>query len=501
MQPITGLNAVDLGVLAAGILTLFIVAYVFGKEEKDTQDFFLARRHIPGWAACLSFIATEISALTIVGVPATAFRENWQYLQFFIGSALARLTIAFLFIPAFYQYRCVTIYEFLRYRFSPNTQVTASLFFFITRLVAAAVRLYAASLAVAVILGWDLKSAILFFSAVSIAYIGFGGIKAVVWTNVVQALSFIGAGLACLAFLYTLIPGGLPQAWQVAAKGGKLSLINLSGSLADPTTLWIATLNGLFGSLAAFGTDHELMQRLLTVETRRASQRTMIGTIFLGLPVTSLFLSIGTLLYVFYSINPALPLPDNTDKILSHFVVHQMPNGLKGLMLTAIVMASIDSPLASLTASFVTDIYRPVLRPGRTEKHYLAVSRAAIVVFGLLLALMAWSCRSFEGMLWFAFKINVVTAGSLLGIFLLGLLTQRRSNRANTLAMVASALAMGVLLVLSEKKVIGLGWSWLIVLGTLSTFGLAWMLGPFLDYSKRSPADAPAQAPRPLPVS
>ncbi|OGS01064.1 MAG: hypothetical protein A3G41_05200 [Elusimicrobia bacterium RIFCSPLOWO2_12_FULL_59_9] len=495
VQRITGLGPLDLAILAAGISALFGVAYFSGREEKDTQDFFLARRHIPWWAASLSFIATEISALTIVGVPAAAFRENWQYLQFFIGSAMARLTIAFLFIPAFYRYRCTTIYEFLSYRFSPNTQRTASIFFFITRLVAAGVRLYAASLAVAVILGWELRTAIALFSVVSILYIGYGGIKAVVWTNVLQAFAFIGAGVACLLFLYSRIPGGSGEIFKVAGESGKLSLINLSGSLGDPTTLWIATLNGLFGSLSAFGTDHELMQRLLTVDTRKASQKTMVTTIFIGLPVTMLFLSIGTLLFVYYRTHPGLALPENTDKILSHFIVYEMPQGLKGLMLMAILMASIDSPLSSLTASFVTDIYRSVFRPEASERHYMAVSRAAIVVFGLILAVIAYGCRSFEGMLWFAFKINGVTAGSLLGIFLLGLLTRRRANAANTIAMVTSAFCMGCLLYLSEMKLIDLAWSWLIVIGTVSTFVGAWLLGPRLDWSKSSVADAPADAP------
>lgn len=498
MQRLSTLNGLDYGVLALGIAVLFLVAWWAGREEKDTQDFFLGRRHIPWWAACLSFIATEISALTIVGVPATAYTENWQYLQFFIGSALARITIAFLFIPAFYKYNCTSIYEFLRYRFSPNTQITGSLFFFVTRLVASGVRLYAASMAVALILGWDLKAALLLFSVVSILYIGYGGIKAVVWTNVVQASAFILAGLACLVYLYLQIPGGLPEIARVAGEGRRLSLINLSGSLGDPTTLWIATLNGLFGSAAAFGTDQELMQRLLTVDTRAKSQRTMVTTIAFGLPITALFLSIGTLLYVFYQTHPGLPLPEDAKKIFSHFAVHQMPNGLKGLMLTAIVMASIDSPLNSLTSSFITDIYRPVLKRGATEKHYLWASRVAIVVFGAALAVIAYFCDGLKNILWFAFEINGVTAGSLLGVFLLGLLTTRKSNVANTVAMVLSTLTTGTLLVLIEYyHAIALGWSWLIVIGTALTFALGWLLGPLLDNSARSASDAPAEQPQP----
>ncbi|MBI4052159.1 MAG: sodium/solute symporter [Elusimicrobia bacterium] len=475
------MSGIDLTVVGCAIVLLLVIAYFSGRGEQDTSDFFLARRRIPWWAACLSFVATEISALTIVGVPATGFRENWQYLQFFIGSASARLFIAFLFIPAFYHYNCTTIYEFLRHRFGPGTQYAGSVFFFITRLLASGVRLYAASLAVSVMMGWSLGQAILLFSVVAIAYIAFGGIRAVVWTNVFQASFFYLMGLVTLIFLLLNIQGGFSEIWRVAGEGGRLKLWNLGWNFKDPNLLWIAILNGFFGSMAAFGTDHELMQRLLTVETRKDSQRTMVLTIVAVLPILLMYLSLGTLLYVFYKQNPALLLPDNSDKILSHFATHVMPAGLKGLVLATILLASIDSPLGSLTASFVTDIYKNLIRPNRDERHYLYISRVCVVVFGVILGIMAYQCRAFEGMLWVAFKINGVTAGSLLGVFLLGLLTQRKSNRANVLAMILSSVVMAILLVLSEKKIIGLGWSWLIVFGTVSTFVLGYILGPWMD--------------------
>ncbi|MBI4056909.1 MAG: sodium/solute symporter [Elusimicrobia bacterium] len=475
------LGAWDFAIVGFSIAILLVIAYFSGKEEKDTADFFLARRKIPVWAACLSFVATEISALTIVGVPATGYRENWQYLQFFIGSASARLFIAFFFIPAFYRYNCTTIYEFLRHRFGPATQYAGSVFFFITRLLASGVRLYAASLAVSVMLGWSLGQAVLLFTLVAIAYIAFGGIKAIVWTNVFQSLSFYIAGLATLVFLLFHIQGGFSEIWRVAGEGGRLKLLNLGWNFQDPNLLWIAILNGFFGSMAAFGTDHELMQRLLTVETRRESQKTLTMTIVAVLPLLLTYLSLGTLLYVFYQQNAGLPLPENSDKILSHFATHVMPSGLKGLVLAAILLASIDSPLGSLSASFVTDIYRNLMKPSGTEAHYLKVSRICVVVFGIILGILAYECRAFEGMLWVAFKINGVTAGSLLGVFLLGLLTTRSGNRGNVVAMVLSSVTMATLLVLSEKKIIGLGWSWLIVFGTLSTFVLGYVLGPLLD--------------------
>ncbi|MEW6041729.1 MAG: hypothetical protein AB1633_09425, partial [Elusimicrobiota bacterium] len=226
LQQFSGLGLLDYSILSLAICILLFIAYFKGKEERDTQDFFLGRRKIPGWVACLSFVATEISAMTIVGVPATGFRENWQYLQFFIGSAAARILIAYFFIPAFYKYNCTTIYEFLKHRFGSATQYTGSIFFFITRLLASGVRLYAASLAVSVIMGWTLKNTLVLFTLISMAFIAFGGIKAVVWTGAFEAMTFYIAGGATAVYILTNINGGFSEFWKVADEAGKLSLFN-----------------------------------------------------------------------------------------------------------------------------------------------------------------------------------------------------------------------------------------------------------------------------------
>jgi SSS family transporter len=480
----------DYAVLFAALAALVAIGGAFTSEQRETGDFFLARRRIPWWAACLSFLATEISAVTIISVPATAYSENWEYFQFFVGSSLAKLAVAWLFIPAFYRYDCTTIYEFLRHRFGAASQVTGSLFFFVTRLLGSGVRLMAACLAVSVLVGWPLPAVIALFTVVSIAYIALGGVKAVVWTNVFQASTFLLGGVLTLLFLASQMDGGLRGMLATAAEAGRLDLINWGPApgtpdfwrriLTDPNIVWLAVLNGLVGSMAAFGTDHDLMQRLLTVETRRESQRTLALTPLGTLATLLIYLSIGAGLYAYYAQHPAAGLP-RPDEIFPFFIRTAMPELLRGLMLAAIVLASIDSPLGSLAASFVTDIYRPLLVRGRSERHYLRVSRAAVAAFGLALALLAWGFSFFDKILWLAFKIAGVTFGSLLGVFLLGLCTRVRADRANVLAMVVMALVNLVLLVLSETRVIALGWSWLVILGTVGTMTLARLLAPVLD--------------------
>ena len=269
----------DYAVVAGALAVLLAIGFVFARAQHDTADFFLARRRVPWWAACLSFLATEISAVTIISVPATAYSENWEYAQFFVGSSLAKLAVAFLFIPAFYRHNVTTIYEFLAYRFGQRSQVTGSIFFFVTRLAGSGARLTMTAVAVGYLMGWSLVPTIVVFSIVSILYIATGGVQAVVWTNVFQALMFLLAGAITLAYLISEVSGGLGTVVATAGAAGRLNVIEWgpsitspdfwSSALTKPNIVWVALLNGLFGSMAAFGTDHDLMQRLLTVETRR----------------------------------------------------------------------------------------------------------------------------------------------------------------------------------------------------------------------------------------
>jgi SSS family transporter len=468
------ISGADIAILAAAFLSMALVGWLCRGGQGSTGEFFLGGRSLPWWAVCLSFVATEVSAATLIAVPATVYRENCQYLQFFIGSAAARLSIAGLFIPVFYRYECTSIYQFLGRRFGPMTQTAATALFFVTRLLGSAVRLMVACLALSVLLGLPILPVILAFMLVTVFYTGYGGMKAVVWTGVLQGLVILAAGLAAVLYLIHRVDGGLPALLDLARAGGRLSIVHWRPSpgmtwLSDPNVLWLAALNGFFGSMAAFGTDQDFMQRLLSVETREASQRTMRWAIPVSFLTLCLYVAVGVGLYAFYAQHPGLPLPENKEKIFPHFIGREMPAAIKGLLLSAVVLASIDSPLSSLSTSFVTDIYGR-LRPGRPDGHYLSVSRASLAVFGLILAAMAWWFSGFDKILWLAFKIGGVTFGALLGVFLLGILTRRGTDRMNVAAMTVSAGAMLTLLILSETGVLPLGWSWLVILGTFTTF-------------------------------
>lgn len=539
-----GLNAADFIVLLVIVGAMLVIGWWAGRGESSTGGFFLGGRRIPGWAACLSFVATEISAMTIIGVPADSYRSNWNYAQFFIGSALARLVVAYLFIPAFYETRCTTIYEYLRGRFGPGVQYCATGFFFVTRLMASGVRLYIAALAVAAILGMPLWASVLAFTIVPILFIGYGGMRAVIWTSVMQALVFLGAGVVVLGFLHAGMDGGLGAAfgsafpvgadaaaraaasdipaakavfqnaadsgtrvayffnlsWNTGPYGEGTLMGTLHAIFASPTALWIGVLAGFFTSLGSFGTDQENVQRLLTLETRRESQRMILWTILAGGAVLLTYLAIGSGIAAWYQANPGLPLPDTTDRVFPHFIATVLPHGIRGLMLAAIILASIDSPLVSLATSAVTDLYRPLVRGDSGDSHYLWLSRVLVVVFGVLLGGLAMFFSRFDGVLWVGFKVGAVTLGSLLGVFLYGLLFKSRARLSPAIAMGTNAALMAIVLYLSETKVIWLSWGWLAIFGTLLTMGLTRVFGLILG-EQRSADSAPGSAPIEAPVS
>ncbi|MDX2175449.1 MAG: hypothetical protein SF028_03155 [Candidatus Sumerlaeia bacterium] len=534
-----GLAGLDYAVSGALVALMVFVGWRMSRSASDgTGGFFLGGRRVPAWAACLSFVAAEISAMTIVGVPADSYRSNWNYAQFFIGSALARVVVAFVFIPAFFSANCTTIYEFLRDRFGAPTQYGATGLFFATRLLASGVRLYLASLAVATIMGWGLAPTVLAFTIVPILFMGFGGMRAAIWTGVVQAVVFLAGGLAVLAFLHLSLDGGIAAAFasafpvgpEAAARasasaipaaqavfaaaaesgsrapyffnlawnpgpyepGGAMAFLH--GVFGSSAALWTGVIAGFFTSLASFGTDQENAQRLLCVETRRQSQRMILWTIVAGGAVLLVYLAVGSGLAAYYLANAAATLPEKTDNVFPHFIATVLPAGLKGLLLGAIVLASIDSPLVSLSTSAVTDLYRPLVRRGADEAHYVRVSRFAVAGFGAVLGALAMFFSGFDGALWVGFKIGGVTFGSLLGVFLVGILWKGRAGDAALWAMGANTAAMAALLWLIETKVLWLSWAWLPVLGTVCTAGLTLALAGLRAPAPRAAAPAPEAA-------
>lgn len=476
---------IDFAILLLYFCALIYIGYRYGRSKRDSADFFLGKRSIPWWAVMLSIMATEASALTFIGVPADAFRSDYAYLQFAIGTILARFGIAYLFLPAFYRHNVTTIYEYLQKRFGTGTQDTATLFFFVTRLLASGVRLLGASIAVAVVTGWPLEACIALAALIAIIYTTFGGIKAVVYTDVLQIVIFFGGAVVAMWYLLQQIPGGFAGVREIAAPLQKMRIFDLNVDFNNSRFLVVGIINGFFMTFAALGTDHDLTQRMLTCKNHKESQRAIIWTGFIDVPIVLTFLFIGTLLFGYYQQNPDPNMPENIDHIFPYYIVTALPAGLKGLLIAGVfaaAMSSLDSALGALSSSAVVDVYLPRSRKKLNEAEILKISRYLVVGFGLVLVVVAIICQNFGEILWLGFKIGSFTYGGLLGIFLLGTLTTRGSSRTNRLAMLSSVAV--VLLLFLFEKTLGISWPWFVVIGTLWTFAFGFLAGGGIGVTK-----------------
>ncbi|MDP8236436.1 MAG: sodium/solute symporter [Candidatus Erginobacter occultus] len=473
----------DYLVLLLYFSSIAAIGLLSGRKEKSTDDYFLGGRSMPWWAVTFSILATEVSAVTFIGAPGSSYGGDYTYLQFAFGSLLGRILIGLLLLPAFYRGQVTSIYQFLSQRFGEKSRRTAVIFFFITQLLAAGVRLLLVSLVLSVVTGFSLSLIIASVAAIALLYTLIGGIKAVIWTDFFQFFIFMGGAWLVIYFILDAIPGGWSGLKELAGPA-KFRVFDFRLSLTASTVFLIAFINGCVQTFAALGTDQALTQRMLTCKNLRQSRWSLILTGVIDFPIVFTYLLIGTGLFALYEIvGPALPAEyaADPDLIFPHFIVTVLPPGVRGLLIASIfaaAMSSLDSSINALSSSAVMDIYRPFIRPGKTEKHYLAASRVFVAVFCLLLIGAALGLEKIPGgKLWLGFKVTGFTYGAMLGIFLLGVLTKKSNDRMNIYAMVTSPLLL-VAFTLGEHFLFPgttlLAWPWYVVVGTAWTFFWGW---------------------------
>ncbi|MGJ8640158.1 MAG: sodium:solute symporter family transporter [Opitutaceae bacterium] len=483
--------------LIDGLIVLLYFGAVLGigwfqsRKGGDSEDFITGSRQMPWLAVLGSLVATEVSAATFLGTPGAGFSQNMNYLQMGVGSFLARIFIAFAFLGAFYSVQSLTIYDFLAKRFGNRTRYTASAFFIVTRLLASSVRLMIASTGLSLILNVPFIWCLAAFTVIAIAYTGSGGIRGIIWTDVLQAFVFIGSGLILIAFIAHSI--GWQNILEIGRENGRFEIFKftpdsdgIGGWFNDSKLFYVAVLFGFISTTAAFGTDQDLTQRMLTCKDVKSARRSVILSGMVSIPVAALFLFVGIALFAFYQINadPTLPHQINdgvvtvmADKVFPWFIANELPAGLRGLLLVGVLaaaMSSLDSAMGALSSSALVDLYRPLVPKSSQNIPDIWISRGFVVLFGLILSSVAWMLEGASGFLWLSFQIVSVTYGALLGVFLLGLLTKRGSDKGNSIAMLSGAGISAIFLALIKLEILPLGWTWLIVIGTAWTFTLGY---------------------------
>ncbi len=524
-----GLDLLIIGLYFAIIIGIGVH---FSRRNKDVSEFALGGRSIPWWAVLASILASEISAGTFFGTPGEGFRlRNYTYAQLMVGYLLARVVVSAVFIPAFYKYDVVSIYEFLELRFGPRTRRMASVIFLLTRSLASGSLLWVPTLLLVVIwnhlnpgnpLGnwqqfWFTGGALVLITILTAAYTAVGGIKAVIWTDVLQIAVLFGALGFSVWYLLGHIDGGWEGAKRFLTGPHDLKLWEWQGDVpASPKfvadygatwgaiksvlesefTVWAALFGSLFVTLATHGTDQDMVQRMLTAKNKRQSA---VATILSGLadiPVTFAVLTIGILLSVYYGnivSDPHLPMagtapnlvPDNT-RIFPYFVVDVMPGGLRGLVIAGVLattMGSLGTAMNSLATSYSRDFHFRWFNTPEDDHARVRIIKLSTVAFALVLIFVGLATAfvkahnpslSIIGIILGSFGY---TYGSLLGIFIVGLFTKTRgSEMGNVVAMIAGIIGVAWLSNLPNDV-------WKMVTGSPLYANFAWL--PVIEFPWR----------------
>ncbi|MCH2142078.1 MAG: hypothetical protein MK077_03665 [Phycisphaerales bacterium] len=450
-------------VVAVYLAIVVLIGALVSRRHEQGDDFYLAGRSMPIWAVAISTLATALSAATFLGGPQQGFRGDLSYLVFKFSGLAAFIIVGVLFLPAIFRAGTPSVYGLIAQRLSPGAGAAAAIMFGLGRLLASGARLFMMAIPFSLVAfgeptGWSLALSIVMVATVACLYTMAGGVRAVIWTDVLQCGVLVTTVSIAVGLLWYGLDMPASEVWQQLDDAGKLTMLDWSWSWTKPYTVWGAAIGMVLFLMAAYGTDQDLAQRLLTCRTPKRGAWAGILSNLIGWPVTLLFLLLGVLLWLETQSNGPIVSSglDTGDRdVFLHFILRDMPTGLRGLMMAglfAAAMSSLDSALNALAASTTSDIIRPwrvsrglsqmsPKRETRLARGLIAGWTIALVGFALLCAY--WQGVSGETMLDFALGVMVFAYAGLLGVFLTVLLTPRGNARS-----AAAALIVGVLVVL-----------------------------------------------------
>src|SRR5580698_1278835 len=461
-----GLNRLDFFIIALYLVGITLFGLRFRKKQRSLRDYFLAGRDIPWWAIALSIVAAETSTLTIISIPGLAYDTNLTFLQVVMGYAVGRVVISFVLLPHYFRGDLYTAYELIERRFGSGLRSLTAGLFLLTRAAAEGVRVYAVSIVVSIALGTGEVASIAIITALTVVYTFEGGLAAVIWTDVVQTAIYVGGTLVGLVTILHLVPGGWAAIHAAAAGAGKLQVFDFSGNFWIPYTFWAGVIGGAFLTTASHGTDQLIVQRLLAARGQKQSTVALLSSGVAILFQFALFLIVGVMLWAFYRV-PSANF-GKPDRIYPTFIVSQMPHGISGLLIAAILaaaMSNLSAALNSLSSTSIIDVYLQ-RKPQTDERRRVQLSRLATFIWALVLfSLAILSLHKVGRVIEVGLQIASVAYGALLGVFLLGVLTRRANQTGAMLGMIG-----GLATELCLWRWSQVAFTWYVAIGTVVTF-------------------------------
>jgi len=476
-------TALDLFVLLAYLAGTTALGIYLGRGQKDTKDYFVAGHRIPWWAVLFSIVATETSALTVISIPGLAYVGNLGFLQVAMGYVIGRTVVAFTLLPRYFQGDLVTAYALLERRFGVATRRFASIIFIVTRAFADSVRVFATAIPVALIIGpavpqtWTMPLAILILGALTLIYTYHGGVRAVVWTDVLQTGVYLAGGIVAVVLISRAFPGGWSAILSTAGAQGKLKLFDFYTGFDRPHTIFAGLIGGAFLSMASHGADQVIVQRLMASATLADARKALIGSGIAVFLQFALFLVLGVGLWTLWGGRHF----DSPDAIFPTFIIQGMPAGFVGLLIAAILAATMSAhsgAINSLAASTLHDIYLPITGRDPNDPRTLRVAKGFTLFWGVILLVAALLYRQ-QGtpVVVVALSIASFTYGALLGAFLLGIVWRRAIQRDALVGMTTGIIAMTFVVFAkplsahlpSLAPFTHIAWPWYVFIGTTIT--------------------------------
>lgn len=498
---------IDLAVIALYMLAMVGIGFYFSRRNKNSDQFTKASGRIPGWAIGLSIYATFLSSNTFLGVPGKAFGSNWNAFVFSISMPLAAWVASKYFVPFYRSTGEISAYTHLEKRFGPWARTYAVVCFLLTQFARMGSIFFGIALSLQALTGFSMQSIMIVMGICIIIYTVLGGMEAVIWTEVVQGIIKTLGALLILFLVVKELPGGFSTIIDVATADHKTSLGSFSPDFTE-STFWVVLFYGFFINLNNFGMDQNYIQRYHTAQTEKQAAKSVWLCVWIYVPASFLFFVIGTALYAFYQTQPGMIDPvklqvaaerlgvaatsaeakqlaatlnpaDYGDKVLPFFMVNNIPTGLVGLIVSALLSAAMSTISSNMNASatvFTVDIYQKYFKPDITDKrklYLLHVSTIAFGVIGLCTGLAMIGAKSLLDIWW---ELSGIFAGGMLGLFLLGLISRQTKNAA---AITAVIIGIIVILWMTFSGKLGENYAFLknplhknmiIVVGTLSIF-------------------------------
>ena len=500
-----GFTLLDWGILVVYLAGTTGLGVWLGRDQKDARDYFVADGSIPWWAVLFSIVATETSALTFISIPGLAYLGNFTFLQVATGYLIGRIVVAYTLLPRYSEGQLVTAYALLEQRFGLATRRFASVTFMVTRAFGDSVRIFATAIPIGLIIGpfvpaeYVTPVAILSLGATTLLYTYHGGMRAVVWTDVIQTFVYLAGGFGAVYLIGAGVEGGWTRILADAGAAGKLRFIDTYTGIDRPHTLFAGLLGGGFLAMASHGADQLIVQRLLTAGSLRDSRRALIGSGIAVIAQFALFLLIGVGLWSFYE-GRTFSAPD---KIFPTFIIEEMPSGMTGIVIAAILaaaMSTISGSLNSLAAATTHDLWVPLRGKGADGAALLRVSKRFTLLWFVILIGGALLYRA-EGtpVVVVALSIASFTYGGLLGGFFLAMLWRRARERDAILGMSVGIGSMSVIVFAGRlasafpalagplAPFIGIAWPWFVLIGTTITLAT----GILSSFAHAAPAKAP----------